>query len=268
MKLDMHCHTHEGSPDAAITLKEYIAILKEKGYDGMLLTEHDSYDSYRYYQKNLKDEIGDFKVFKGIEYDTLDAGHMIVITPSHIHLKVLEHRGLKLNQLIRLVHHYGGIVGPAHPYGAKFQSLCSTGIHQVDTSIIRHMDFVEAYNPCESQEANDLAHALARRYHKPVTGGSDSHRADCVGHAYTTLAHPVYTEDELIAYYKTQQATSCGGTLYNGTLKEHMGSFSKLLVYGFFPYNRLTALLHRTRRNRGLKEIQAVELVRSKEDLS
>lgn len=265
MKLDMHCHTHEGSPDASITLKEYISILKEQGYNGMVITDHDSYDGYRYYREHLKGEIKNFRVFKGIEYDTLDAGHMIVIMPRHIHLGVLEHRGMKLNALIKLVHHYGGIIGPAHPYGEPFQSLCATGIHRLDTSILRKMDFVEGYNPCESEAANEAAFALARKYDLPVSGGSDSHRADCVGHAYTLLDKNIRTEDELIAYFKTRQHTECGGTPYNGTLKKHMGKLSKVVTYSFFPYNRTMALWHKRRRNKELRGIDAAQFLNSEQ---
>ena len=38
MKLDMHRHTKEGSPDGKLELLENIAILKQKGYQGMLIT--------------------------------------------------------------------------------------------------------------------------------------------------------------------------------------------------------------------------------------
>ena len=50
LKLDMHCHTHEGSVDSKIGVEEYIRILIEKGYDGMLITDHDTYNGYRYWK--------------------------------------------------------------------------------------------------------------------------------------------------------------------------------------------------------------------------
>ena len=39
MKIDMHCHVKEGSVDSKVSLEEYITLLKEKGFDGMLITE-------------------------------------------------------------------------------------------------------------------------------------------------------------------------------------------------------------------------------------
>lgn len=86
MKIDMHCHTKEGSIDAKINIENYIRKLISKGCDGMLVTDHNSYDGYRQFKKiaqsmNLKDT---FTVLKGIEYDTRDAGHIIAILPEHI----------------------------------------------------------------------------------------------------------------------------------------------------------------------------------------
>ena len=35
MKLDMHCHTKEGSIDAKVPIQEYITKLVKEGFDGM-----------------------------------------------------------------------------------------------------------------------------------------------------------------------------------------------------------------------------------------
>lgn len=69
----MHCHVHEGSIDSRVSLDEYITVLKEKGFDGMLITDHDSYHGYRHWKYEMKGKAHqDFVVLKGIEYDTLD----------------------------------------------------------------------------------------------------------------------------------------------------------------------------------------------------
>ena len=51
MKLDMHCHTKEGSIDAKVPIQEYITKLVKEGFDGMLVTDHNSYDGYRKFGK-------------------------------------------------------------------------------------------------------------------------------------------------------------------------------------------------------------------------
>ena len=47
MNLDMHCHTKEGSLDGKVSIEDYITRLEELGYDGMLVTDHNSYNGYR-----------------------------------------------------------------------------------------------------------------------------------------------------------------------------------------------------------------------------
>ncbi len=39
MKFDMHCHTKEGSLDGKAPIEEMIGILKERGFDGMLISD-------------------------------------------------------------------------------------------------------------------------------------------------------------------------------------------------------------------------------------
>ena len=52
----------------------------------------------------------DFVVLKGIEYDTLDAGHMLCIMPEGVRMRLLELKGLPVSMLIEFVHRHGGIL--------------------------------------------------------------------------------------------------------------------------------------------------------------
>ena len=59
MKLDMHCHVKEGSVDSKVSLDEYITKLKANGFDGMLITDHDTYKAVSYthldvYKRQIK----------------------------------------------------------------------------------------------------------------------------------------------------------------------------------------------------------------------
>ena len=93
MRFDMHCHTKEGSIDGRVSIADYIRILREKGYQGMLVTDHNSYDGYRFWKNEISEqEKQDFVVLKGIEYDTRDAGHMLVIMPEGVKMRLLELR--------------------------------------------------------------------------------------------------------------------------------------------------------------------------------
>ena len=87
MKIDMHCHVKEGSIDSRVGIEEYIEILKKKGFQGMVITDHDTYNGYRYWKENIKGKKHtDFVVLKGIEYDTIK----VEITEKQIDEKIEE----------------------------------------------------------------------------------------------------------------------------------------------------------------------------------
>ncbi len=262
MKLDMHCHTKEGSPDCKLELLENIDILKQRGFHGMMITDHDSYKAYRYYQK-LSHKPKDFVVLKGIEYDTIDAGHMLIVMPSHVKLPILELRGLPVMLLIEIVHHYGGIIGPAHPCGEKFLSIRNTLRGKIAGSIFRKFDFIEGFNACEDADSNMRAMRLAKEYNLPCFGGSDSHKADGVGFGYTILQDHITDETGLINYIRSGKATIVGGNHYEHTTKAKLGRANKVLVYSFWFYNKASALLRRKSRNLELMENHIIESIRS-----
>ena len=54
MKFDMHCHTREGSIDAKVELEHYVKKLVHLGYDGMLVTDHNSYKGHDKWQEIKK----------------------------------------------------------------------------------------------------------------------------------------------------------------------------------------------------------------------
>lgn len=256
MKLDMHCHTKEGSLDGKINLRNTIKQLQKKGYDGMLLTDHNSYKAYRYYQKEVKGkEFSDFVVLKGIEYDTIDAGHIIVVMPTGVKLPILELRGLPVQLLIDIVHHFGGVLGPAHPYGEKYLSLMNTRRGKKARDLISRFDFIETYNACESPASNQAAARLAKRFHKPETGGSDSHKEDCIGLGYTILDTTIKTETDFIHALHSNTVIYSGGEPYTHTTKQKIGRANHLLVYSFWLYNKLLALFRRRKRKGELSDL-------------
>lgn len=252
-KFDMHCHTAEGSLDGHVSIEEYIGILKDKGYGGMLVTDHDSYQGYLSYRRRHPED-KDFVVLRGIEYDTCDFGHMLVIMPREVVPEVLEIRGLALNRLIKIVHFYGGIIGPAHPFGERFLSFFTTGIlkKRIKEKFLQRFDFLEGYNACEEEKDNLSAIRLAREYHLPALGGSDAHHRECVGMGYTMLPDFIRTEDDLIACVKKVEGITCGGRRFMGTTKDKLGIFNKILVGSFFFYNKLGALYRLPARRRAL----------------
>ena len=119
----------------------------------------------------------------------------------------------------------------------------------VPPEVMKRFDFVEAYNCCESAASNAGAKKLAEKYGKVTVGGSDAHRAGCVGRAYTILPEPVSCETELISMIHKKTKFETGGRLYEKTTKDRIGKVNKVLVYSFWFYNKGGELIKRHGRN-------------------
>lgn len=263
MKIDMHCHTKEGSLDGKVPISEYINILKSQGYGGMLVTDHDSYDGYRYWKHNIKNVDKDFVVFKGIEYDTLDAGHIIVIMPENLKLRLMELRGMPVQLLIPIVHNYGGILGPAHPFGEKFMSFMNSKAYKRNPDILSEFDFIEVFNACESKMANDKALEMAKKYNLTGTAGSDSHKTESIGYAYTVIPDEIRKESQLIEYIKHRNKTECGGKIYENTSRGKLGKAKIITTYLFWIYNKFGGWSRGIQRNGKLKKgyIERIDII-------
>jgi hypothetical protein len=260
MKFDMHCHTKEGSLDAKVSVEQYIQLLRQMGFDGMLITDHNSYNGYRAWKNTLKGKrFHDFVVLKGIEYDTIDAGHILVILPEDVRLPIMEFRGLPVQFLIAIVHENGGVLGPAHPCGDKYLSFTHTGKRQNQLAVMDKFDFLEGFNACEDSESNAQAMQLAEKYHLPVFGGSDAHREACVGLGSTEFAGRITCESDLIRLLKEKKesASVCGGSYYHGTTKQKMGRINNIRILSFLIYNHMGSIWRRRKRCAELKKINA-----------
>ncbi len=245
MKFDMHCHTKEGSIDAKVGLENYVRKLVSLGYDGMLVTDHNSYKGYEQWE-NLRERLRaaakkPFVVLRGIEYDTRDAGHMLVVLPEKVRTRMLEARGMKGRQLVQRVHELGGIVGPAHPYGNGFFAFKNTRLGKKNEDIMRHFDFVESFNACVKPFQNKLAKRLADKYHKPEFGGSDAHRDAVIGSAYTEIAGNIQNNDDLIRAVREKTPMTADGDWEDKVRIKHGRSVEKLNVIGYWIYNKALA---------------------------
>ena len=210
MKFDMHCHTKEGSLDSKVPVEMYARRFMILGYDGFMIADHNSYRGCKAWDRiHDKREYEDLTVIRGLEYDTKDAGHILVIMPDDIYLPIFKSRGMRCKRLIYLVHLFGGICGPAHPYGARASSMMSLG--KIDPKILRNMDFIEVFNTCESPISNEMAAHLAKKYRLPGIGGSDAHSPRYIGMAQTEIHHHIRCNNDLIRAIKRHVTTEVHG---------------------------------------------------------
>ncbi len=250
MRFDLHCHTAKGSIDAKASLADIAARLLAKGFDGMLVTDHNSFKGFDKCAQNAAKD--GFVILRGIEYDTRNAGHMLVILPDMVKCRLLSIRGMGVEHLIKLVHGCGGILGPAHPYGTGFFALMHTRWSQKNMeTLLDNFDFVETCNAGVKHEANIRARHLAQHFGKVQTGGSDVHHIEDAGSAYTDIDGDIRSNNELIA------ALRRGVGIRAGCTENPHGSDNKIIknagIAGYWVMNKATAALRLIQRRRAEK---------------
>ena len=165
-KFDTHVHCREGSYDGLVSILETVKSLKEQGYSGMIITDHDSYDGWRFYQEN-KPVDEDFVVIKGIELTT-DRGHLIAVPYSESD-DYLEHcEGSSVDFFIKEARKHGYMIGIPHPY-CEFYGACTYGdpLNDDDLNMVSRLDFVEVFNPGTTSYSNRYANKIAEQLNKP-----------------------------------------------------------------------------------------------------
>lgn len=254
MRFDLHCHVKGGSIDSRVTLERFIELLQIQDFDGMMITDHDSYRACRYWDR-IKDDpkYKDFVVLRGLEYDTRDAGHFIVVMPDNLYLKVLTIRGMRLARLISIVHGNGGILGPAHPYGVRSSSAMLFSFLAKQPTVIHEFNFIETFNTCESPLSNMLAHKMAGKYGKVGTGGTDAHDEKYIGMGYTDIDYPVECNNDFITAIKENRIIDANGIERKSTTRSKMKD-SQLGVLGFKAYNQgISKILKPYRKRQALR---------------
>ena len=191
----------------------------------------------------------------GIEYDTKDAGHFLVIMPDHLHLKILQIRGMPVELLIHIVHTFGGVLGPAHPFGTRSSSAMFFKKVKQHPEILQKVDFIEGFNTCETEKSNYLATSLAEELGKPSIAGSDAHTEAYVGMAYTVFDCDISSNNDLIRAIHEGKIAQWGGRVRNYTRKAKMKD-SFYSVWGFKAYNRGLGVLFAPYRKYRIKKLK------------
>ena len=248
MKFDLHCHTKEGSLDSRVPVSEFVYKFMALGYDGFMISDHNIYKGCKAWDSIRKDpRYRDFCVIRGIEYDTKDAGHILVIMPDDVYLPIFKIRGMRCSKLIKIVHIFGGILGPAHPFGVASSS--AMGFKNMDMRLIKKFDFIETFNTCESRTSNRRAEILAEEYGLPTFAGSDAHVTEYIGMACTEIDADIRCNNDLITAVKNGTPIKAYGTergeTKKGKRKEHWIGILGFRIYNrgigkiIYPYRRL-----------------------------
>ena len=178
-----------------MTVDELIATAKERGLDGVCLTEHDAF--WEPEQVAALSRKHAFLVLPGCEVNT-DGGHILVFG---LHRYTF---GLHKPAFARqLVGREAGVMVAAHPYRRRFladQPQDREGMLEraCRDQFFRGCHAIEGVNGRGTLLENRFAQDLGSRLDIPATGGSDAHRREQLGTAATRFQRTITNLSDLI----------------------------------------------------------------------
>lgn len=211
-KYEMHCHTNMVSRCGRVHPKEIAKLYKEKGYNGIVLTDHyspmtwrkashlvkpqlatDFYLSAYYEMKKYEDD--NFTVLFGMElrhYGTANDYLIYGIEPDWFAkqgnlMKLME------KDVYKLMHDAGFLVYQAHPFRP-----CITRCDP------KYIDGVEIYNGKTKKELNDKAYEWAKTNNKLMVSGSDFHKPEHLARGGIITSTKITNNQDLLKVLKNQ----------------------------------------------------------------
>lgn len=212
MLLDLHMHEQTFSSDSYLSLETIVQIAKDRGLDGICITDHDSVD-LRQQGAEYSRQVS-FPIIVGVEYYSLE-GDIVAFG-----LDQVPDQRMGAQAFINLVKSQGGACISAHPFRNNNRGLGE------QLSVITGLDGIEAFNGSTSPQANQKALDYCRRLGIQPIGSSDCHVPEQVGHFATWLPDWVTTEQELILSLQK-------GLCYPVAFTEHSGYTPLLHQQGF-----------------------------------
>ena len=190
---DLHIHSHF-SFDCKSEPKEIIKVAKMRDLAGIAVTDH---NSVKFHLKKYESE--GLLIIPGIEVST-EKGHVIGLG-----IKELIEKKLSVIETVEKIIDLGGLPIIPHPFdftrrgiGKEVYKLKEVPIETMNAS-------------CPLKLFNKKAKRWAERNKLPETGGSDSHRIQDIGMAFTIFKEELETIDDVLEAIKKKKSSS-GGT--------------------------------------------------------
>jgi len=182
MLLDMHIHTRF-SPCSIIRVRQLVTVIRQKGLDGVCITDHDTTASLSVLRH--ASEFSGFCVIVGMEYTT-NKGDFLVFGPVENIPSGMEAEGL-----FDWAKREGAVTIAAHPFRRT---------RPADSDILGRAEIVELLNGRNRSSENELCRKWVQEQGEGIktTGGSDAHTLDEVGKVVTVFKKNIYDMDDLI----------------------------------------------------------------------
>ena len=211
-KYELHCHTKMVSQCGQVPPKEIVKLYKEKGYSGIVITEHyspltfgiNSYykperlvDFYiSSYEEMKKNETEDFTVLFGMELRHYATGADYLI--YGIEPEWLRQQGnlmrLWEKEAYKLMHGAGFLVFQAHPY-RSYILRCNP----------KYIDGIEVFNGKCDEKTNHKALQWAIKTGKLMSSGSDFHSPEQLAKGGIITEEPIKSNADLVRILKSRK---------------------------------------------------------------
>ena len=179
-RIDLHTHTRF-SPDSRTEPADLIARAREIGLDRVAVTDHNTIAGALVAQRLAPDLI-----IVGEEIETATGGELIAY-----YVQEEVPAGLSPEETIRRLRSQGAVISISHPVDRLRGSALG---EPLTLRFIEQVDALEVFNArCLLAADNQRAAALAAKYNKLVTAGSDEHVLSELGRGYLTL--PPFAND-------------------------------------------------------------------------
>ncbi len=214
-KFETHFHTSECSACSVSTAKEMIYALKQKGYAGVVLTNHfyhgntainrripwkDFVSAYmeNYLEAKKYGESIGMKVFFGIEEGYGGGKEFLIFGLSpDILIENPEFNNMEIEEKVDFIRKNGGITVCAHPFRDRFYISNPDIPPNPDL-----FDGIEVYNQFNRPEENQKAFEFAKKHGKIMTSGGDVHAAEDVGFSGIDFSVEINSYEDFIAALK------------------------------------------------------------------
>ena len=187
LKLDLHVHSVY-SEDSVNTIDVIVKTLKEQGFQGYAISDHDTLDGV----KEALERNSGLVVIPALEVSSKGA-HILALEPTEP-VKI----GLIASETVDIIHNQGATAVLAHPFGfprswVKMNQIGEAGF-----------DAIEVANSAQIPYSyiRDLNKDLADKLSLPYTGGSDSHIPETLGRAFTVVESPSTDVNDIIKSIK------------------------------------------------------------------
>jgi predicted metal-dependent phosphoesterase TrpH len=189
LKLDLHVHTDRSS-DAFTSPKQLATICRDRGLDGLAITDHNVL---------AVDSSDELVILPGIEISTRH-GHVIGLGMSEA-----VPRGLSADETIRRIRDLNGVSIIPHPYDLLRSSV------RPHLLTVRP-DIIEVINSSSFLHSVtwNRARKFAEKEKYPMTAGSDSHIPQTIGRAYTEVECRSKDAESVLASLRSGSMTPFG----------------------------------------------------------